>query len=227
MREFYPMAFIAVAAISAPASAQSARDLLVSAAFTAPDKSAALTKIAAALGAADMVLARDPGNREARLQRALATGYRGKLKRNRHDAQSARTQFEALATAHPRDPEAQIALAGWHLGAIIELGPLPARTGLGARKERGLQALGAALAAGGGRALFPAVAGFNRIMLDPKDIAAARTLCETAVKARIARPEDRVMQRNAATLLPLLRPGNGKAAAAMAHKLMPFGRLAR
>lgn len=227
MRNLSLAALSAIAFIAAPASAQSARDLLVSAAFTATDKAAALAKIGSAITAADAVLSRNPGDREARLQRALATGYRGKLKRNRKDAQSARTQFEALAAAHPRDAEAQIALAGWHLGAIIELGPLLARSGLGARKERGLQALATALAAGGGRALFPAVAGFNRIMLNPKDVAAARILCENAVKARVARPEDRVMQRHASQLLPLLRAGNGKAAAALAEKLMPFGRIGR
>lgn len=213
----------AALSIAVPASAQSARDYLVRAAFAARDKPGALASVVAALASADATLKRDPANREAQLQRALAIGYRGKLRRNRSDVQAARKQFEALVAANPRDPEAQMAVGGWHLGAIIDLGSLVARTGLGARKDRGLQALGASVSTGGGRAIFPAYAALTRIMVDPSDIAGARALAETAVRGRVARPEDRIMQRNAASLLPLLRPGNGKAAAALAHKLMPFG----
>ena len=217
----------AMMSIAVPAYAQSARDHLVTAAFSARDKPSALASVTAALASADATLARDPANREARLQRALATGYRGKLRRNRADVQAARRQFEALVASNPRDAEAQMALGGWHLGSIIELGSLIARTGLGARKEQGFQAMVASLGAGGGRAIFPAYACLTRILIDPSDIAGARALAESAVGGRVARPEDRIMQRNAATLLPLLRPGNGKAAAALAHKLMPFGAFAR
>ena len=85
----------------------------------------------------------------------------------------------------------------------------------------------AALANGGGRAAFPAFASLNRIQLDPTDVAGARTLAEAAVKGRVVRGEDRAMQRAAAQLLPLLRAGNGKAAAALAKRLMPFGGLAK
>lgn len=224
------LTFVAAAAVlstSAPASAQSARDHLVKAAFAARDKAGALASVVAALSQANATLARDPGNREAQLQRALAIGYRGKLKRSRADVQAARKQFEALAAANPRDAEVQMAIGGWHLGAIIDLGALVARTALGARKDRGLQALGASVTSGGGRAIFPAYAALTRIMYDPSDVAGARALAETAVRARVAKPEDRIMQRNAASLLPHLRPGNGKAAAAMAERLMPFGAFAK
>lgn len=225
MRPILATLTVAALACASPAAAQSARDLLVGAAFNARDRPAALASVASALAAADASLARNPQDREARLQRALAIGYRGKLKRDRGDVQVARKLFEALIAAAPRDPEAHMALAGWHLGAIIELGPFVARTALGARRERGLQSLDAALASGGGRAVFPAFASLNRIQLDPKDVAGALTLAEAAAKARVSRPEDRIMKAYAAQLLPLLRAGNGKAAAAMADKLMPFGRL--
>ncbi len=227
MRILNLAAAVAVLSIAAPAAAQSARDHLVKAAFAARDRPGALVSVAAALASAEATLARDPANREAQLQRALATGYRGKLKRNRKDVQAARKQFEALVAANPRDAEAQMALGGWHLGAIIELGSLVARTGLGARKDRGLQALGASVGAGGGRAIFPAYASLTRIMIDPSDVAGARALAESAVRGRVARPEDRIMQRHAATMLPHLRPGNGKAAAALAERLMPFGTFAK
>lgn len=215
----------AIACVASPAAAQSARELLVAAAFGAGQRAAALASVGRALLSAEAALARNPQDREARMQRALAIGYRGKLKRGRGDVQAARAQFEALVAANPRDAEAQMALAGWHLGAIVELGPLMARTALGARKERGLKALDAALAAGGGRAVFPAFASFNRIQLDPNNVAGARTLAEAALRGRVVRPEDAIMKRHASQVLPLLRAGNGKAAAALAKRLMPFGRV--
>ncbi|HZF44046.1 MAG TPA: hypothetical protein VEZ48_11635 [Sphingomonadaceae bacterium] len=216
-----PLLFAAaIACVASPAAAQSAREMLVAAAFSAGERVGALASVGRALLTAEAALAR-----EARMQRALAIGYRGKLKRGRGDVQAARTQFEALVAANPRDAEAQMALAGWHLGAIVELGPLMARTALGARKERGLKALDAALAAGGGRAMFPAFASLNRIQIDPADVAGARALAEAAVRGRVARPEDAIMKRHAVQVLPLLRGGDGKGAAAMAKKLMPFGQL--
>lgn len=220
------LAFVAVLAVASPAfAADSPRELLVSAAFGTRDRAIALARIDAAIKCADRVLAHDPADREARLQRAMAIGYRGKLKRNRADLIAARGTFEALVLAQPRDAEAQMALAGWHLGAVIELGSLMARTGLGARKAVGLQALERAIALGGGRSLYPAYASMTLIQLDPDDIARGRKLAEAAVNARVATPIDLLMQRQAAALLTALRPGNGKAAARTAKQLLPFGRL--
>ena len=213
-------------AISSPAlAADGPRELLVSAAFDASSKPVALSTIERALKAADEAIARDPGDREARLHRAVAISYRGKLRRNRADLAAARSAFEALVASNPRDAEAQMGLAGWHLGAIIELGPLMARTMLGARKEKGLQALNRALALGSGRAFFPAYASLTRIQLDPHDVAGARRLAEDAVKAPAPAPIDRVMQRRARTFLASLAANKGKAAAKAAERLLPFGRL--
>jgi hypothetical protein len=225
MRELGYVAVALVAAVSSPAAAESPRELLVSAAFSARDKPTALARIDAALKGADAELARNAKNREAQLQRAVAIGYRGKLKRSRADVLAARRAFEALVAANPRDAEAQMALAGWHLGAVIELGPLVARTALGARKSHGLQALDRAVALGGGRAFFPGYASLNRILLDPSDIGRARALAEAAVKGRATASIDRVMQRQAGALLQALRGGNGKSAARAAKGLLPFGRL--
>jgi hypothetical protein len=216
----------AAAVVASPAEAQSPRDLLTSAAFATTDKAAALAKVETALREANAALARKPKDHEALLQQAIAIGYRGKLKRSPADAKTARRAFEALAAANPRDAEAQLAIGGWHLAAIVEIGPLLARTVLGARKAAGLQGLNRAVALGGGRALFPAYASLLRIQLDPDDVATARKLAEAATKARATTTLDRIMQRHAAALLVPLRAGNGKAAAALAKKLSPFGRLA-
>lgn len=215
----------AVAAISTPAVADSPRELLVSAAFATSDKPTALAKIGAAIRGSDAILSRSPGDREAALQHAIAIGYRGQLQRNLADVKASRAAFETLAASNPRDAEAQMALAGWNLGTIIELGQFMGRAVLGARKDAGFQALNRAVALGGGRAFFPAYASFLRIRIDPRDVAGARKLAEAALKDGTPTPIDRITQKYAAAILAPLRAGNGKAAAALAKKLMAFGRL--
>jgi hypothetical protein len=155
----------------------------------------------------------------------LAFSYRGKLKRSRPDLLMARKEFEALVASDPGDPEAQMALGGWHLGAIIELGPLVARTALGARKAPGLQALSRAVHLGGGRALFPAFAALTQIELNPSDVDTAKRFAETAVRARVASPIDRIMQRQAQKLLQNLNAESGRTAAKAAKLLLPFGQV--
>jgi hypothetical protein len=226
MRHCFSLAIAAALLVSTPAAAQNPRDLLLSAAFTARDKPTALARVTAALKASEAMLARNPRDRQAQLQRAIAIGYRGKLTKNPGDAKTARRAFESLAASNPGDAEAQLALGGWHLQCIMEVGSLVARTVLGARKPVGLQALDRAIARADGRALFPAYVSLIRIQLDSNDVAGARRFAEAALKARVETPEDRVMQQAAAALLVPLRAGNGKAAAALAEKLKPFGRLA-
>ena len=223
---FRALAFgLLVVLVSSPAAAESARELLTSAAFTPSDKATALGRIHHALKSAEAAVARNPGDQEGRLQRALAMSYRGKLTRNRSDIMAARQEFEAAIKSDPRSADAQMALAGWHLGVVIELGPFVARTALGARTATGLQALDRALALAGDRAFFPAIASLQRIQIDPRDVAGARRLAEAALSSSAATPLDRLLQRQMATLLPSLRTGNGKAAAKVAKLLLPFGRV--
>jgi hypothetical protein len=226
----YLAASFAIIAMATPSSSGVAtptpRELLISAAFGTHDKATALARIDAGLRAANLLLARNPADHEAGLQRAVAISYRGKLTRNRADLVAARQAFESLAAAQPRDPEAQMAIAGWNLGAVVELGPFMARAALGAKRATGLQALDKSVTLGAGRPLFPAFASLARIQLDPNDVARSRQLAEAAVQANAASPLGLIMQKRAAALLPLLRAGNGKAAAKAATRLLPFGQLA-
>ena len=64
-----------------------------------------------------------------------------------------------------------------------------------------------------------------RIRADHNDVAGALALAERAANAPAPAPLDQLMKRNAAAILPALRAGNGKAAAAQARKLLPFGKL--
>ncbi|TVV69868.1 hypothetical protein [Sphingomonas solaris] len=217
--------FVALGGSSA-AFAASPRDMLTAAAFQARDKSGALAQIAAAQAAAEADLRARPGDREATLVRAMAIGYRAKLTRNKADALAARKVFEALAAADPRDPQAQMVLAGWHLDSIQDVGRMLAGAVLGAKSATGLAALDRSVALGGAaHATYPGIAALMRIRLDSSDVARARQLAEQAVQAPAVTPLDRVIQRNAAALLVPLRAGDGRAASVLAVKLLPFARI--
>ncbi|MEH3107297.1 MAG: hypothetical protein PGN09_08450 [Sphingomonas fennica] len=201
------------------------RDDLTQTAFVTTDKAQAIAQLQQAIRTADGLLAGKPGDREATMQRAVAIGYRAKLTRSRSDAVAVKKIFDQLAASNPRDPEAQMLLATWNLDAVDQLGGFLAKTALGARREAGEAALANAVALSGGRPFFTGLAALLRIRLDPANVAAARTLAEAAAKAPAATPLDRLMKRDAALILPILQRGDGKAAAALAEKMLPFGRL--
>lgn len=227
MRQAVVALALGAAFVCSPAQAQNARDILVSAAFSARDKASALERIEEAIELSDAAFKRNPKDTEARLQRALGISYRGKLNRSRADVLLARREFEAIAAITPRDPDVQIALASWHLGSVIELGPFAARTVLGARTATGMEALNRALTLGSNRPSIPALASMQHIQLEPADVTGTIRLAEAAVGGDANTAFDRVMQKQAAALLAILRKGNGAAAAALAKSLMPFGRITK
>lgn len=225
----YRSTLIAVSAIVSAtpcaAMAESPRDLLTTAAFQAADKSRALALVAQAITASDRILAARPGDHEATLQRAIAIGYRGKLTRSRSDVRASLTVFKQLATQNPRDAEAQMVIAGWHLGAIDQLGGFVAGAALGARTQAGEVALMRAVTLGGDRAFYPGLAALMQIRKDTDDVPRARRWAEAAVAAQTPTPLDSIMKRAALAMLPALRANDGKAAALLARKLLPFGKL--
>ena len=226
---FRPMT-IAVAALVAGtpvcAMAETPREMLTAAAFQAASKPKALALVSQAIVASDKILAARPGDREATLQRGIAIGYRAKLTRSRGDARTSLGIFERLAAQNPRDAEAQMVIAGWHLDAIDQLGGTIARTMLGAKSKAGEAALARAVTLGGDRAFYPGLAAMMQIRKDPKDVALARRWAEAAMAAKTPTALDAHMKRAAAAILPSLRDNNGKAAAALAQTLLPFGKLA-
>lgn len=228
MRVFLASALLVcgVAPSAAAAAPATPRELLINAAFVAPDKRAALAEVEQALAAANGALAIDPGDREARLQRAMAIGYRAKLTRTARDAKLSHRLFQQFAARYPRDPEAQLALGGWHLDAIADLGPMLAGLVLGAKKASGLAEIDRAVTLGGDRAFFRGFAAMMHIRADPHDVTAARALAEAAAAAPAPSPLDRIARRDAAAMLVPLRAGDGEAAAGLARRLLPFGDLA-
>lgn len=210
--------------VAVPAAAATPRETLLAAAFGPSDKAHAIEMVEGARTAASAQLARNPRNRQAAFDQAMATGYRAKLKRGAADAKQAKQQFEALVAAEPRNPEPLLALAGWHLESVHSLGGFLAGTALGAKKATGLAALDRAVALGGGSPTVSSFAAMLRIMTNPTDVSVSRGYAEAAFAAPAVTPADAVMKRAAGRLLVPLRAGDGKAAALLAGKLMPFGR---
>jgi len=221
---FAASAMVVVAAAPV-ALADTPRELLTTAAFQTSDKKKALSLINQAIAESDRILTAQPGDREATLQRGIAMGYRGKLTRNRTDAKASLGVFQRLASQNPRDAEAQMVLAGWHLDAIDQLGGLVARTVIGARADAGEAALTKAVALGGNRAFYAGLAAMMRIRKDQGQVAQARRLAETAATAPAPTPLDAQMKRAALTILPALRANDGKTAARLSRKLLPFGKI--
>jgi hypothetical protein len=208
---------------ASPLAAATPREILTQASFFTSDKSAALALINQALGEADAILARSPHDREAEMQRGVAIGDRGHLTRSPGDAKTARHIFEAFLAANPRDPEAHLAVATWHLDTV-DAGFFAA-TLLGGRKDVGLAELDKAVALGGGRPFFTGFAALMRIRLNPNDVATARSLAEQAAAAPAPTLLDRIAKHAAQAVLIPLRSGDGRTAALLARKLLPFGRL--
>jgi hypothetical protein len=219
------VAAFAIAVGVAPACAASPREDLIRAAFVIHDKGQALALVNQAIADSQSILAQSPGDREARLQQALGIGYRGQLKRSPGDAKSAHGLLEALAQSDPRDPEAQVAVAGWHLTAVGDLGNFLAHALLGADRAAGMAALDKAVTLGGNRAFFAGYAALIRIKLDSSDTATPLRLAQRAASEPAPGPIDRVMQRAAQRILPMLQAGDGAGASKLAKQLLPFGTL--
>jgi hypothetical protein len=216
------MALVFLAAATG-AHAAAPRDTLIRAAFSTHDKTQALALVNEAIGQTQTMLAQNSGDREAQLQQALGIGYRGQLTRSPTDAKTARRALEALVAAEPRNPEVQLALAGWHLTAVGDLGNFLGRTLLGASRDEGFASLDRAVAMGGDRAFFPAYAALIRIKLNTSDTATALRLAQRAATMPAPTPIDRIIQRAAERLIPDLQAGHGDNAARLAKQLLPFG----
>ena len=219
------VAAVAIVVSVAPAHAASPREELIRAAFATHDKGQAIALVDQAITESQTILAQSPSDHEAKLQQALGIGYRGQLKRSPADAKAARNLIQSLASSDPRDPESQIALAGWHLTAVGDLGNFLARTLLGADRATGLASLDKAVTMGGNRAFFAGYAALIRIKLDSSDTATPLRLAQRAATAQAPGPIDRVMQRAAQRIIPMLQAGDGAGASRLAKQLLPFGTL--
>ena len=219
-----PSLTIAAIAVATPAVAQgqSARDLLVQAAFEDRSKPVALARIERARALANAAAARNGDDQDAVVVAATALGYRAKLNGNRGEAIAARRAFEAAVARFPRNAEANVALGAWHIGVIVTYGRIVGRAAVGAQKNVGIAALDRSVALGGNRAMFAGLAALLRLEIDPAD-PRGRALAEQASRAPPPTPIDRYMQRASAAVLGAVRSGDDKQVKALADRLLPLG----
>lgn len=205
-----------------PVLAETPRDLLTEAAYEDRSAPVAIARVNTARAQALAAAARDPGDQEAVVLAAIALAYRAKLTGNRAEAVAARKGLEAVVARFPRNADAHLALGAWHIGVINKVGRLLARAGAGARKEVGYAELDRAVALGGNRAMFSAIAGMVRLEQDESD-ARGKALVDAATRAGTPTPLDRINQRAAGLVVASLRKGDERTAGALSDRLLPFG----
>jgi hypothetical protein len=185
--------------IGAAAPAQAAvSDRLFAAAFSTPDKAAALAIVNASLAEIDHALARAPRDRDMRFQQGIALGYHAKLTRSVAEAKRARDVFTQLIAEKPNDPEPLVALASWHIETVADVGGLIGGTLLGAKRAEGLALMDRALKNSGGRALIYGFSALLNARAKPKDLLRTRQLAEAAQKMAAPTVLDREIQHRAA-----------------------------
>ncbi len=195
------------------------------AAWAARDRARAEALLERAEAFFDRALALEPGNTEARLQRAIATGYRAKLRNSPGLAREARRAFEAAIARDPQNALAHAALGGWHGEAVATLGRLVAGTALGASRQGFEASFGQAMALDPPGPVIPTFFAFTALALDPGNARRAEALLERADRARAADGFERLVQAQARAVLPLLRQGDVAAARREAARRSPLGQL--
>lgn len=216
------LTLVPIAIHAAPAAAETPREMLIHAAYEDRSAPAALSRVDRARTAALAASSRTPDDQDAHVVAAIALAYRAKLTGNRAEAIAARKGLEAVATRFPRNPEAHLALGAWHVGVVNKVGRILARAGAGAQKGLGYAALDRAVALGGNRAMFAAMAGMIRLEQDARD-ARGRALVDAATRGAAPTPLDRINQRAATAVTAALRRGDVQAVSALSDRLLPFG----
>lgn len=204
----------------------SGRAQLTIAGFQAGEKARAMALVAAAESDFDKVLARDPNNVEAQLQKAIALAYRAQLTKGLGLAKDVRRRFEAIQTAHPDNALAWGALGGWHGGAVATVGGFVARAVLGAKvseMERCYaQALKLAPDLPSTRTLFA----ITLLDIDVANAGRAALLLKGVEKLPASDGFEALMKRQGIELAAALATGDAAAARVTARRLKAFGRIA-
>lgn len=202
------------------------RSTLNIAGFDTRDKARALALIAEAERDFDAAIAKAPKLQEARVQKAIALGYRCKLTKSPGEAKETRRLMEAARAMNPADGVANAALGGWHGGAVATLGKFIASTVLGANLKDMERYFAAALKAEPNIVVHPVTAAFVLLDVDAGNAARAAALLRTAGKLPPRDAFDKLNQRAAAAVLAKLDAGDAKGAQTLSRRLQPFGQVA-
>lgn len=171
------------------------------------------------------VLARDPGNLDALLQRGVNTGYIAKLTKSPGLAKDAKRDFEAVLAKRPNDPLALAAMGGWHGESVATLGKFLAGTALGAKEGEAFRYFEQASRGTGGDPAVPVFYATTLLNLSAKYAPKAKGLLERAARAPADDGFERLLQQNARAILAPLERGDVESARLLAAKLSPLGAL--
>lgn len=203
-----------------------ARALSVMATWETKDKAQARAELEQAVAAADAAVRMEPANTRALLERAIVTGYLGKLKGSAGDAKASRRDAEEALKREPKNALAEAILGGWHLETVATVGAFLARTAVGARAADGVRHFDRALALDPGSVLYPVFYAFALLALDPRNAPQAAELLVTASRNTPRDAYERQVQVRGRQVLELLQKGQPQAAQALAKRLSPLGQLA-
>ncbi|WP_448581159.1 hypothetical protein [Thermaurantiacus sp.] len=202
-----------------------ARALSVIATYQVTDKARARVLLEEAVAATDQAVAAEPRNMRALLERAIVTGYLGKLKGSAGNAKASRRDVETVLAREPDNALAHAILGGWHGETVATVGPFLARTTVGARKEESIRHFDRAIALDGGSVLYPVFYAFTLLALDPGNAPKAETLLARAERNRPADAYERLVQARGRQVLEALRDRDPARAAMLARRLSPLGQI--
>lgn len=213
-------------AVDSPASLTlAARATLVVAAYEVDDKRKALMLIDEAEGEADRALSLAPGNVNATLQKAIAIGYRAKLKRSPGLARDARDLMEVTARRAPKSALAWASIGGWHGESIADLGKFIAGTMVGAKSDTCIESYERALALDPASPVFRTLYAITLVGIGKAEPAKLRALLSPAAGARGGDGFEQLMRARARALLAALDSGRKGALKAAAERAKPFANL--
>lgn len=202
-----------------------ARATLVVAAYEIGDKANALRLIDEAEADTNHALALAPGDIGATLQKAIAVGYRAKLKRSPGLAKEARALMEAAAKRSPKNPLAWASIGGWHGEAVAEFGKFIAGTMVGAKTDASIAAYEHAVTLDAGSPAYRTLYAITLIGIGKTERAKLRALLTPAATGRGGDGFDQLMRARARALLAVLEGGDAAALAAAAAKSRAFAAL--
>ena len=199
------------------------RSRLQIAAYDTTDKAKAKAMVEAAIGDFSAALAKDPANREAALQQAIANGYVAKLERSAGGAKVMKRSLEALLAKYPDDAQAWTALGAWHGGSIATLGTFIARTVIGATTDGMNKAFARAMALAPNDGVNLTFYALTLMDIDAGNADRAKTLLQRAAQLKPDDAFERQVQGSGTKVLAAINAGDAKAAQRLAHQLLPFG----
>lgn len=182
--------------------------------------------IAAAEKDFDKALAKDPANREAQIQKAVAIGYRAKLTKSPGLAKDCRDRFIAVRDAHPDYALAWSAVAGWHGGSVASLGGMMAGMVLGAKTSTFEQGFQRVFALEPRNPAFRTLYAITLLDLTPKNADKAAATLKGIEKLPAADAFERAMRSQGVRIAATLAKGDAKAAQQLARQLSAFGTFA-